>query len=214
MSANPTLPTVTPSLFPAIWPDGNLVFVTTAHHPTMGRGALVALDRETGQPRWTKKMRGYAWGSPVVVDGVMYLTGPQSQVYALDAGTGQELWTYVPELTDIAALPLCCGQVNRGVAVAEGKVFVGQLDAKLTALDQKTGAVVWSVQVDDPRAGYSETMAPVYYDGLAERQSYVAAFELIATHGAPGEYEFPLEGGRTCRIHVAHDVPQSDATAI
>jgi outer membrane protein assembly factor BamB len=64
------------------------------------------------------------------------------------------------------------------VAVAEGKVFVGQLDAKLTALDQKTGAVAWSVQVDDPRAGYSETMAPVYYDGLVYIGASGAEYEI------------------------------------
>ena len=104
--------------------------------------------------------------SPIVVDGVMYLTGPQSQVYAVDARNGQEKWKYVPTIEDLKSLPLCCGQVNRGVAVGNGMVFVGQVDAKLTALDAKTGKVVWSVQVDDPRAGYSETMAPVYYDGL------------------------------------------------
>src|SRR3977135_436504 len=69
--------------------------------------------------------------SPIIVDGTMYLTGPQSQVYALNATTGQELWKYVPELTSIASLPLCCGQVNRGVGFGAGKVFVGQLDAKL-----------------------------------------------------------------------------------
>jgi quinohemoprotein ethanol dehydrogenase len=103
--------------------------------------------------------------SPIVVDGTMYLTGPQSQVYALDARNGQEKWKYTPNI-DVLGLPLCCGQVNRGVAVADGLVFVGQVDAKLTALDENTGEVVWSVQVDDPRAGYSETMAPVYYDGL------------------------------------------------
>ena len=103
--------------------------------------------------------------SPIVIDGVMYLTGPQSQVYALDARNGQEKWKYTPNI-DVLGLPLCCGQVNRGVAVAGGLVFVGQVDAKLTALNQDTGEVVWSVQVDDPRAGYSETMAPVYYDGL------------------------------------------------
>src|SRR5262245_47284423 len=51
--------------------------------------------------------------SPLVVDGTMYLTGPQSQVYALDATNGQQKWSYVPDLGDIAALPLCCGQVNR-----------------------------------------------------------------------------------------------------
>jgi quinohemoprotein ethanol dehydrogenase len=104
--------------------------------------------------------------SPIVVGGVMYLTGPQSQVYALDAKTGKELWKYVPPITGLEALPLCCGQVNRGVAVGEGLVFVGQVDAKLTALDAQTGEVKWSVQVADPRAGYSETMAPIYYDGL------------------------------------------------
>src|SRR5437870_2372617 len=81
--------------------------------------------------------------SPVVVDGTMYLTGPQSQVYALNAATGQELWKYVPELTGVSALPLCCGQVNRGVGFGAGKVFVGQLDAKLVALDAATGQVAW-----------------------------------------------------------------------
>src|SRR5205814_3145654 len=143
--------------------------------------------------------------SPIVVDGVLYLTGPHSQVYALNAKTGQELWKYIPDMKDIDALPLCCGQVNRGVAVGEGKVFVGQLDAKLTALDQKTGAVVWSVQVDDPRAGYSETMAPTYYNGLVyigvsgaeyEIRGHFSAYQAstgnlawrFATIPAPGEF--------------------------
>jgi quinohemoprotein ethanol dehydrogenase len=104
--------------------------------------------------------------SPIVKDGVMYLTGPQSQVFALDAATGKELWKYVPPLKDLNGLPLCCGQTNRGVAVGEGLVFVGQVDAKLTALDAKTGQVKWSVSVADARAGYSETVAPIYLDGL------------------------------------------------
>src|SRR5262245_29673189 len=73
--------------------------------------------------------------SPIVIDGMMFLTGPQSQVYAVDARTGQEIWRYVPVLSDIAALPLCCGQVNRGVAVGQNKVYVAQLDARLVALD-------------------------------------------------------------------------------
>ncbi|HEV7661957.1 MAG TPA: PQQ-dependent dehydrogenase, methanol/ethanol family [Chloroflexota bacterium] len=104
--------------------------------------------------------------SPIVVDGTMYLTGPQSQVYALDAVTGQEKWRYVPELSAISTLPLCCGQVNRGVGFGGGKVYVGQLDAKLVALDAASGAMAWSVQVDDPRAGYSETMAPLFWNGM------------------------------------------------
>jgi alcohol dehydrogenase (cytochrome c) len=104
--------------------------------------------------------------SPIVVDGTMYLTGPQSQVYALDARTGNQLWNYVPALSDIAALPLCCGQVNRGVGFGQGKVFVAQLDAKLVALDAGSGQVLWSVPDDDPRAGYSQTMAPLYWNGM------------------------------------------------
>ena len=124
--------------------------------------------------------------SPVVVNGVMYLTGPHSEVWALNAKTGQQLWAYEPNIANIEALPLCCGQDNRGVAVGDGKVFVGQLDAKLTALDQKTGKVVWSVQVDDPRAGYTETMAPLYYNGQVfmgisgaeyEIRGYVTAYD-------------------------------------
>src|ERR671932_1618014 len=91
--------------------------------------------------------------TPVVVGGVMYVTGPQSQVWALDARTGQQKWAYTPQMSGIEALPLCCGQVNRGVAVGEGKVFVARLDAKLVALDMNSGAEVWSVQVADPRAG-------------------------------------------------------------
>jgi quinohemoprotein ethanol dehydrogenase len=104
--------------------------------------------------------------TPIVVDGAMYLTGPQSQVYALDAKTGQEKWKYVPDMTGIAAFPLCCGQVNRGVGFGQGKVFVAQLDAKLVALDATSGSVAWSVQDDDPRAGYSETMAPLFWNGM------------------------------------------------
>ncbi len=104
--------------------------------------------------------------SPIVDGKTMFLTGPHSQVYALDATTGQEQWRYAPSMDDIKGLPLCCGQVNRGVAVGDGLVFVGQLDAKLTALDETTGKVAWSTQVDDPKGGYSETMAPAYYDGL------------------------------------------------
>ena len=146
--------------------------------------------------------------SPIVVGGVMYLTGPQSQVYALDARTGQELWKYIPTIDQLEALPLCCGQVNRGVAVGAGKVFVGQVDAKLTALDQATGQVAWSVQVGDPRAGYSETMAPIFHDGLVyigisgaeyEIRGYVTAYnadtgdQVWRFYTIPGPGEFGHE---------------------
>ncbi len=143
--------------------------------------------------------------SPIVVDGKMYLTGPQSQVYALDAHTGQQLWKYVPELSDIASLPLCCGQVNRGVGFGQGKIFVGQLDSKLVALDAASGQVAWSIQDDDPRAGYSQTMAPLYWNGMVfigdsgaeyEIRGHVTAYDAntgqqiwrFFTIPAPGEF--------------------------
>ena len=112
--------------------------------------------------------------SPIVSGGIMYLTGPQSQVYALDAKTGSELWKYIPDYggTQVAgvsgapALPLCCGQVNRGVAIGDGRVYLAQLDDKITALDARTGNLLWTTEDDDPRAGYSQTMAPLFYNGM------------------------------------------------
>jgi quinohemoprotein ethanol dehydrogenase len=103
--------------------------------------------------------------SPIVMGGTMYLSGPQSQVWALDATSCSLKWKYQPDLVGMRLLPICCGLVNRGVAVGGGRVYVAQLDAKLVALDQNTGGVVWTTQVDDPRAGYAETMAPLYYNG-------------------------------------------------
>ncbi len=136
----------------------------------------------------------------------MYLTGPQSQVYALNAKTGQELWKYAPEMRNIEALPLCCGQVNRGVAVGEGKVFLARLDARLDALDQVTGQVVWSVEVDDPRAGYSETMAPLYHNGKVlvgvsgaeyEIRGHVSAYEAASGNLVWRFFTIPGPGERT-----------------
>ncbi|MEW5930511.1 MAG: PQQ-dependent dehydrogenase, methanol/ethanol family [Gemmatimonadota bacterium] len=98
--------------------------------------------------------------TPLVVDGTMYLsTGGETQVFALDAATGRELWSFKPPVNvDIA---ICCGHVNRGVAVAEGKVFVNTLDAVLYALDAATGRVVWRRRYADPAEGYSATVAPL-----------------------------------------------------
>src|SRR3984893_11882654 len=79
--------------------------------------------------------------SPIVVDGVMYVTTSFSHVYALNAQTGEELWHYKHALGPITTY--CCGPHNRGVAVSEEKVYLATLDAKLVALDAKTGNKVW-----------------------------------------------------------------------
>jgi len=103
--------------------------------------------------------------APVVDGDTLYVTDPHSAVYALDATTGAKRWAYVPQYPTLNKLPLCCSQNNRGAAVGGGKVYVAQLDAKLTALDQTTGNVVWSTPLGDSTKGYSATSAPLYDDG-------------------------------------------------
>ena len=104
--------------------------------------------------------------TPIVVDGVMYLTTPtvsnQMKVMAVNAATGRRIWesTY-----NLGAFQICCGPVNRGPAVAYGMVYVVTLDDKLLAFDATTGQQRWSAQVADPSVGYSETLAPVAYNG-------------------------------------------------
>ncbi len=112
--------------------------------------------------------------APIVVDGVMYLTTSYNHVYAVDAVTGKEFWHYKHKMGPVTTY--CCGPNNRGVAIMGDRVYMGTLDAKLVALDTKTGKVVWETQIADPELGYSETMAPVAVNGKI----------LIGTNG--GEY--------------------------
>ncbi|MFQ5889802.1 MAG: pyrroloquinoline quinone-dependent dehydrogenase [Gemmatimonadota bacterium] len=103
--------------------------------------------------------------TPLVFGGVMYLTTPWDNVMAVDARTGEELWRYEGENELGETTIFCCGPNNRGVAAAYGKLYLGTLDARLVALDQRTGEKVWETQIADPAAGYSETMAPTVYEG-------------------------------------------------
>ncbi len=98
--------------------------------------------------------------TPLVVDGVMYVSTAWSKVYALDARTGREIWLYDPKVPGPATVPTCCGVVNRGVAVYEGKVYVGTLDGRLVALDAATGKPTWSVRTFEPSEVYAITGAP------------------------------------------------------
>jgi len=101
--------------------------------------------------------------APIVIDGIMYITTSYNHVYALDAATGKEFWHYKHKMGPVTTF--CCGPNNRGVAVMGDRLYMGTLDAKLLAFDAKTGKVLWSTQIADPEAGYSETMAPVAVDG-------------------------------------------------
>lgn len=111
--------------------------------------------------KWAHQMRTLEKleTTPLVVDGVMYITRPPSDVIALDPETGRPFWTYRRTYPD--RLNVCCGQVNRGVAVLGDRVYVGTVDAHLVALDAKTGSVIWDVVVADPKTGYSVTVAPL-----------------------------------------------------
>jgi alcohol dehydrogenase (cytochrome c) len=112
--------------------------------------------------------------TPIVVDGVMYVTTAFDHVFALDARTGEHLWSYAHAMGPITTF--CCGPNNRGVAVYGDMVYLATLDARLVALEASTGKKVWDVEIADPELGYSETMAPTAVDGKI----------LIGTNG--GEY--------------------------
>jgi alcohol dehydrogenase (cytochrome c) len=102
--------------------------------------------------------------SPLVVGGYMFITVPPNRVEALDAKTGALIWTYDRQLPD--HLSLCCGYVNRGLAVLGNTLFLGTLDAHLVALDIGTGEVRWDVEIADFRTGYSITGAPLALKNL------------------------------------------------
>src|ERR1700730_13227261 len=112
--------------------------------------------------------------SPIVVDGVMYVTTSFSHAYALDAKTGVQLWHYNHKMGLVTTY--CCGPNNRGVQILGDLVYLATLDSKLVALNAKTGEVAWQSDIADPELGYSETMAPTVTNDKV----------LIGTNG--GEY--------------------------
>ena len=104
--------------------------------------------------------------TPVMVDGVVYITTAWSLVKAYDARTGQKLWEYDPKVDRAVGQIACCDVVNRGVAVWKGRVYLGALDGRLIALDGKTGKVVWQVATTDPKESYTITQVPRVVKGL------------------------------------------------
>ena len=98
--------------------------------------------------------------TPIVVDGVMYVTSAWSVVHALDAKTGEELWVYDPGVDRARGVAACCDVVNRGVAIWEGKVFVGTIDGRIIALDAGSGDVIWDTLTVDLDRPYTITGAP------------------------------------------------------
>lgn len=142
---------------------------------------------------------GFAWdydthtnrgleATPIVVDGVMYTSGSTGKAYALDAKTGKEIWSFDPHADLRVNREACCDEVNRGVAVWQGKVYVASFDGKLFALDAGTGSVLWQADtIIDHKKGYTSTGAPqvagkvvVIGNGGGEydARGYISAYDL------------------------------------
>ena len=102
---------------------------------------------------------------PLAHEGVIYVPTGANDVFALSVVTGEILWKYEAHLDQVIN-KVCCGWTSRGVALGDGRIYAGQLDGKLVALDQQTGEVLWSVQAEPWQEGYTITGAPLYYDGM------------------------------------------------
>ncbi len=138
--------------------DHRFSALNQVNEQTVSRLGL-AWSRELGTTRGLE-------ATPLVEDGVLYATGSWSVVYAMDARTGELRWTYDPKVARERAYFICCDVVNRGVALYRGKVYVGTLDGRLIALDERSGAPVWTATTTDPGKPYSITSAPRIARGL------------------------------------------------
>jgi quinohemoprotein ethanol dehydrogenase len=121
---------------------------------------------------WMTRLKGSGLGgkysfeaTPLVKDGIMYISTGNDDVFALNAKTGEILWEHWSGIGQTIST-VCCGWLNRGLAMGEGMLFIGQLDANVVALDIKTGKEVWRTPVEDWHNGYGITNAPLYFDGI------------------------------------------------
>jgi glucose dehydrogenase len=161
---------------------------------------------------WTADMyttRGLE-ASPIVVDGIMYMTGSWSVVYAVDATTGEEIWSYDPEVPGDWARKACCDVVNRGVAVYDGAVYVASLDGYLISLNAETGEEIWRINtIIDRTKAYTITGAPRIANGRVfigngggeyGVRGYVTAYDAKTAHkiGASS----PCPATQTSRLSI------------
>src|SRR6516164_9144828 len=121
---------------------------------------------------WMSRLKGSGFGgkysfeaAPLVKDGIMYVVTGNDDVFALNAKTGAILWERWSGI-DQKISTACCGWDSRGLAMGEGMLFLGQLDANVVALDIKTGKEAWQTPLEERQSGYTITSAPLYYDGI------------------------------------------------
>ncbi|MDE3110946.1 MAG: PQQ-binding-like beta-propeller repeat protein, partial [Acidobacteriota bacterium] len=144
-------------------------------------------DKNVGQlkPAWQfvlNTSRGQE-GTPLVVDGVMYVSTAWSEVYALDARTGKKLWYYDPKVPRDWSVNSCCGPINRGVALWGGKVYTGTLNGHLLALDAGTGEPIWDTFTFPSDEEYTSTGTPVRQYTMAGAPRIVKGLVIVGTGG-------------------------------
>ena len=190
----------------AVAQSGAMAGVTEAMLRNVPAGEWLSYGRDYAEQRYSPLKQvneynvdqlGLAWyadmdtargqeATPLVHDGVLYVTTAWSMVKAYDAATGKPLWAYDPKVPRDTLVRACCDAVNRGVALYGDKVFVAALDGRLVALDQKTGAVVWSKVVVPNQTDYTITGAPRIVKGRVligaagseyKARGYIAAYD-------------------------------------
>src|SRR5450759_4433952 len=143
---------------------------TYGHNPQGWRYSDLAEINTTNvsklTPQWIHQagVLGALEATPLVFNGLMYVTGAANHAWALDALTGRTIWTY--HKISPTGLNLCCGQVNRGFAVLDDKLFKVNIEGTLVALDAKSGSVLWETQIADYKKGFSATAAPLIVKNL------------------------------------------------
>ncbi len=147
--------------------------------------------------------------TPIVVDGVMYLSLPFNHVVALDARNGRQLWRY--EHQRRMNYKMCCGPANRGVAVNQGKVFIGTVDARLIALDARTGKKLWDIDVAADGSGNAEA-ADSLQDADPLKKANVSGATGVGISMAPVVYQGKVIVGITGVGYGLHlDAPRANA---
>ncbi|HEV3060495.1 MAG TPA: PQQ-dependent dehydrogenase, methanol/ethanol family [Vicinamibacterales bacterium] len=163
-AATPSSPIITPSDLVDGLKDSSRWLTYSGDYSGQRHSPLTQItpenvDRLTAQWTFQTGTLGSFQTTPIVVDGVLYVTGFNNTAWAIDARTGRQIWRYRRELPE--GLKLCCGAINRGFGVLGDRLFMGTLDAHLVALDMKTGGVLFDVELVDHKAGYSVTVAPL-----------------------------------------------------
>jgi len=190
------------------------------------------VDRLTAQWTFQTGQLGSFQTTPIVVDGVLYVTGFNNNAWAIDARSGRTVWRYRRDLPE--DLRLCCGAVNRGFAVLGDRLFMTTLDAHLVSLDMKTGTPLFDVELMDYKLGYSATVAPLVvkdkvivgvagaeygirgfidaYDASTGKRAW--RFFTVAGAGDPGARTWPqgdsyLRGGGSIWVTGTYDPEQN-----